>query len=89
MGMQIVGITSDITDHCMELPPLILKKPNADFDGDIMNEVMHPIQSVAKETYKLTNPADNMIISHNDGLLDSDALPFKDMEVTMAMFSIM
>ena len=89
MGMQIVGITSDITDHCMELPPLILKKLNADFDGDIINELMHPIQSVAKETYKLTNPADNMIISHNDGLLDSDALPFKDMEVTMAMFSIM
>lgn len=89
MDMQIVGITPDITDHCMEIPPLILKKPNADFDGDIMNESMHPIQSVAKEEFKLMNPADNMIISHNDGLLDKDAIPFKDMEVTLLVYTTM
>ena len=38
MAMQIVGINPDITDHCMEIPPLILKKPNADFDGETRRE---------------------------------------------------
>lgn len=78
MGMKVKKISKDITDYCMELPELILAKPNADFDGDVMYIVGYPIRSMAKEVYDRTNPSDNLIISRNDGLLDKDSLPKKD-----------
>ena len=52
-----------------------------------MNNVAHPIQSVAYDYYVRMNPADNMIISHNDGLLDPDAVPFKDTLITICTFA--
>ncbi len=79
MTMRIVNINPDTRDYCMELPPLILPKPNADMDGDIMNLQPHKDESIGRYMYQKQNPMDNMFISHNDGLFDADFNAKKDM----------
>lgn len=32
--MKVVEITPDMSDYCMGIPPYILPKANADFDGE-------------------------------------------------------
>lgn len=86
MAMRIVKIIPDIKDHCLALPELILKKPNADFDGDIMNLIHHPIQEIAEQVYEKMNPCDNFGISKNDGLMDMDIVPFKDQIIAIHAF---
>lgn len=86
MAMRLVKISPSITDHCMRLPELVLKKPNADFDGDIMFGVYEPIQEIAEEYYERMNPYDNHGISHNDGLQDRDTAIYKDHIVGLYAF---
>ena len=76
--MKVEKISNDITDYCMGIPPYILAKPNADFDGDIMNIFCHKLGKIGEEYYKLNNPRSNMFVSHNDGRFDMDTAPFKD-----------
>lgn len=86
MAMKIVKVSNDITDNCMKLPIGILPKPNADFDGDIMNIEIHKLDDVAQEIYKKMNPRDNFQISRNDGLFDPDSCLFKDQIVGLYSF---
>ena len=87
MGMRIARVNPDITDYCMEIPILILSKPNADFDGDVMNLIGHPVYVFAQRYYEDMNPLDNMIISHNDGLFDKDANLRKDLAIEIYAFA--
>ena len=86
MAMKVVKVSPDITDNCMKLPPGILPKPNADFDGDIMNIEIHKLDSIAQEIYKKMNPRDNFQISRNDGMFDPDSCLFKDQIVGLYSF---
>jgi len=86
MAMRLVDISSDIRDHCMRLPELILSKPNADFDGDIMFEAAHPDQEIAEIYYEKMNPYNHFGISRNDGLFDMDIMLRKDHSVSLYAF---
>lgn len=76
--MRIAEISPDMTDYCMGIPPYVLQKPNADFDGDIMNIFCHKIGKIAEEYYIQSNPRSNMCVSHNDGNYDKETSLFKD-----------
>lgn len=80
---QVIG---DIDDHCLALCPQILTKPNADFDGDILNIIFHKMDDLAQEYYKRLNPKSNFMISRNDGLFDNDSNLFKDQAVILYAF---
>lgn len=78
MAMRIIKVYPDITDNCMRLPIAILKKPNADFDGDIMSIEIHKLTDIGEEIYKKMNPRDNFQISRNDGMFDPDSCLARD-----------
>lgn len=86
MTMKIVNINTDINDYCLELPVLVLAKPNADMDGDIMNVRAHVDLISGQKAYECQNPLDNMMISHNDGLFDKDMNVKKDLEMDLNAF---
>lgn len=89
MTMKIAQVNADKTDYCLEVPPLILPKPNADMDGDIMNVQPHKEEDTGEYMYYYQNPMDNMFISHNDGLFDNDFNVKKDIEIMIyAVFNI-
>lgn len=84
---KIVKVPPVFDNYCMGLPPgVVTIKPNADFDGDIMNIEIHKLNDIAFEVYKKTNPRDNFQISRNDGLYDKDACLFKDQIVGLYAF---
>ena len=83
---KVRNIVGDIDDHCLSLCPQVLTKPNADFDGDIMNEVFHKIDNLGEEFYKRLNPKSNFMISRNDVLFDNDSNLFKDQGVILYAF---
>ena len=85
--MRIVEVYPDITDHCLSLPISILTKPNADFDGDIMNILVHKLKDIAEEYDKRLNPRFNMFVSRNDGLFDMDCAPNKDQIIGIYSFA--
>lgn len=85
-AMKIAKVDSDYTNNCMSLPPGILPKPNADFDGDIMNIEIHKLDDIALEVYRKMNPRDNFYISRNDGMFDKDSCLFKDQIVGLYSF---
>lgn len=87
LAMRIVEVYPDITDHCLSLPISILTKPNADFDGDIMNILVHKLKDIAEEYDKRLNPRFNMFVSRNDGLFDMDCAPFKDQIIGIYSFA--
>lgn len=86
MAMKIVKVHADYNNNCMSLPPGILPKPNADFDGDIMFIELYKLDDIAQEVYKKMNPRDNFQISRNDGMFDSDSCLFKDQIVGLYSF---
>ena len=62
----------------MSVPLQVLVPLNADFDGDVLN-VMHIISDAFYERAReVFNPRNAMYISRNNGMLDSDVLPYKD-----------
>ena len=84
--VTIRKINKGIDDHCLALSPQILQKPNADFDGDILNEIFHKIDYLSDEFYRRLNPRSNFMISRNDGLFDMDSNLFKDQAVILYGF---
>lgn len=84
--MRVVEISPDMTDYCMAIPPYILPKSNADFDGDILNIFCHKIGKIAEEYYIQSNPRSNMCVSHNDGNYDKETSLFKDAIVGLYAF---
>ena len=86
MAMKIVRVSPDITDNCMRLPPVVLRKPNADFDGDIMSIEIHKLTDIAEDIYKKMNPRDNFQISRNDGMFDPVSCLMKDQIVGLYGF---
>lgn len=76
--LRIVKVDKDIHNYCLGLSPMIIRKQNADFDGDIECEIMHKIGKIAEEYHENTNPRSNMGVSHNDGRYDTDCSLFKD-----------
>jgi DNA-directed RNA polymerase beta' subunit len=87
MAVKIVDISPDISDYCMALPIAVLPKPNADFDGDIMNIEIHKLTNISDKVYRALNPRSNFQISRNDGLFDSDSVPFKDQIIGLYAFA--
>lgn len=85
-AMKIVKVHPSYTNNCMSLPPGVLPKPNADFDGDIMNIEIHKLDDIALEVYQKMNPRDNFYISRNDGMFDPDSCLFKDQAVGLNAF---
>lgn len=89
MTMKVKNVNPNMLDYCMELPPLILPKPNADMDGDIMNAQPHKDEAIGQYMYYYQNPMDNMFISHNDGLFDTDFNVKKDVAInTFSTFTV-
>ena len=84
--MRVAEISSDMGDYCMGIPPYVLPKSNADFDGDILNIFCHKIGKIAKEYYIQNNPRSNMCVSHNDGNYDTETSLFKDAIVGLYAF---
>ena len=85
--MKIAEISPDMTDYCMGIPPYVLPKSNADFDGDILNVFCHKIGKIAESYYIESNPRSNMCVSHNDGNYDVDTSLFKDAIVGLYAFA--
>ena len=85
--MKVAEITPDITDYCMGIPPYILQKANADYDGDIMNIFCHKIGKIGEAYYRENNPRSNMCVSHNDGTYDRETSLFKDGIVGLYAFA--
>lgn len=85
--MKVVEIASDMSDYCMGIPPYILTKANADFDGDIMNIFCHKIGKISEEYYNKSNPRSNMCVSHNDSNYDTETSLFKDGIVGLYAFA--
>ena len=83
MVVKIRKINKGIDDHCLALCPQVLTKPNADFDGDILNLIFHKIDDISEEFYRRLNPRSNFMISRNDGLFDMDSNLFKDQAVIL------
>lgn len=75
---KIRRITKGIDDCCLVLNPNVLIKPNADFDGDIMAEIHHKIEEVARDAFENLNPRSNFMIDRNTGEFDRDSNIYKD-----------
>ena len=84
--MQVAKISDDPSDYCMGIPPYVLNKSNADFDGDILNIFCHKLGKIGEKYYIENNPRSNMCVSHNDGNYDVDASLFKDSIVGLYAF---
>lgn len=88
MVCRVVRINPDLmNDNCMMISELILVKPNADFDGDIMYQLVQVVQSYGERLYKDMNPSENFAISKNTGLVDRDMMPKKDLFVGFWAFN--
>lgn len=85
--MKIAKISKDPYDYCMAIPPDVLNKQNADFDGDIENILCHKIGKIGETYYRENNPRSNMCVSHNDGRYDVDPSLFKDAIVGLYAFA--
>lgn len=82
MAGKLVKVIPDMVNgNCMLISPLILTKPNADFDGDIMYSEIQVIASYGEKIFMNMNMLDNFIISNNTSLVDRDNLPKKDLAV--------
>lgn len=87
-GAKIVKVDPDIQNgNCLFISSLILVKPNADFDGDIMFGILHIIEKYGKVYYDALNPSDNFIISKNTGKIDRDMMLKKDLSVGWFAFN--
>lgn len=90
MGSKIVKVMPNMEDdNCMFISELILVKPNADFDGDIMYMNLHVVEKFGKAIYDAMNAADNFSISKNTGRIDPDMMPKKDLAVGWFAFNNM
>lgn len=87
MCSKIVKVVHDIDDNCMFISELILVKPNADFDGDIMYMNLHVVEKFGKAIFETMNAADNFSISKNTGRVDPDMMPKKDLAVGWFAFN--
>ena len=76
--MRVAEISTDPFDYCMGLPPYILQKQNADFDGDNLSIFAHKIGKISREYFEKSNPRSNFCVSHNDGKFDMEPSLFKD-----------
>jgi DNA-directed RNA polymerase beta' subunit len=74
-------------DFTMSLPLQILPVTNADFDGDELNIISLKTTELADTYYKASNPVDNMYISSNDGLFNSDFNLYKDQIIGLYQFN--
>lgn len=88
MVPKIAKIVPDIVNgNCIFISSLVLVKPNADFDGDIMYLNLHVIEKYGKIYYENMNPVDNFAISKNTGKIDPDMMPKKDLAVGWYAFN--
>ena len=70
--MFCVGISdNDPDNYTMEIPLMILKGLNADFDGDTLNIVLLINDDLKEAANVVFNPRNAMHISRNDGRMNS------------------
>ena len=75
LQMFIVGINMSYTLH---LPLQVLELMAADFDGDVLNvnEIIN--QDAFNAFYRTLNPANNMMVSKNDGKFNNSVNHYRD-----------
>jgi hypothetical protein len=66
----------------MSMPLQVLPGLAADFDGDCLNVMYITNQEFANRAMETFNPHNSMIISANDGLLNSQVNLYKDILIT-------
>lgn len=76
-----------VNGNCIFISALVLVKPNADFDGDIMYSNPHIVEQYSKVFYEDMNPVDNFAVSKNTGKVDPDMMPKKDLAVGWYAFN--
>ena len=77
--MRCIGINDTFT---MSMPLQVLPGLAADFDGDCLNVMYITNQEFANRAMETFNPHNSMIISANDGLLNSQVNLYKDILIT-------
>lgn len=86
--MKIVSIKPEYRDdYTMSLPTLILRFPNADFDGDIFNIISLKTKKLIKAYDKAFNPRKNLAVSRTDGLFNPDFNLLKDQLIGLYEFN--
>lgn len=83
---RIVDVTREIDDLTMSISFMILPGLNADFDGDNLTTMKISSKEQVEE-WKRFNPKKYMMISHNDGLLNANMLPIKDLAIGISEFN--
>lgn len=87
LQMRIMDVTRDINDLTMSIPLMITPGMNADFDGDNLTIVKLSSRDQIRD-YRKYNPRLYFMISHDDGLLNKNMLPIKDLAVGLSSFCI-
>ena len=87
LQMRIMDVTRDINDLTMSIPLMITPGMNADFDGDNLTIVKLSSRDQIRDYIKY-NPRLYSMISHDDGLLNKNMLPIKDLAVGLSSFCI-
>ena len=83
---KIVDVTHEIDDLTMSISFMILPGLNADYDGDNLT-TMKICSKEQIEEWKRFNPKKYMMISHDDGLLNANMLPIKDLAIGISEFN--
>lgn len=83
---RIVDVTHEIDDLTMSISFMILPGLNADYDGDNLTTMKLSSKEQIEE-WKRFNPKKYMMISHDDGLLNSNMLPIKDLAIGISEFN--
>ena len=87
LQMRIMDVTRDINDLTMSIPLMITPGMNADFDGDNLTIVKLSSRDQIRD-YRKYNPRLYSMISHDDGRLNKNMLPIKDLAVGLSTFCI-
>lgn len=94
LQMFVVGMSDEIDENfnivsdesVMEVPLQILDLMAADFDGDVENIYLISNKAFFMRAFQIINPANNMYISPNDGLLNFDVMHQRDTMINLNTF---
>ena len=85
LQVKIVDVTKEIDDYTMAISLMILPGLNADFDGDNLTITKLCARDQIRATRKY-NPRLFFMVSHDDGLLNGNMLPIKDLSIGLSHF---
>lgn len=86
--MKLVDVKKEYEeDYTMSIPIQVLKVLNADFDGDVLNNISLKTKKLARQFSRTFNPRKNMYVSRNDGLFNDDFNLLKDQLIGLYEFN--